>query len=111
MKEAFDRLPLYIVERFNSLIEDILSLGDDSLIASIPTGIEEGHTLCDLIEDIKSGHLAEYLSIGENSLVGFATDAELTLAAHTEDISKIYETLAIRDIECGTPKEREAIGL
>ena len=31
MKEAFDKLPLYIVERYNELIADVNDLGEDSL--------------------------------------------------------------------------------
>ena len=30
MKEAFDKLPLFIIERFNRLIEDITSKGENS---------------------------------------------------------------------------------
>ena len=57
MKHAFDRLPLYVAERYNELISDIKSFGDDSLAAAIPTGIKNGHTLHSLFEDIESGEL------------------------------------------------------
>lgn len=67
MKAAFDRLPLFIVERFNQLIEDIGSVGEMSLAGGIPTGIYEDHTLAELFSDIKSGSLAGYMQVlGEN---------------------------------------------
>ena len=69
MKEAFDRLPLYIADRYNELISDIKSLGDDSLAAAIPTGIRNGHTLHTLFEDIESGELAAYFSFLGKSLL------------------------------------------
>lgn len=68
MKEAFDRLPLFLIERFNSLIDDLTDTEDGSLAASLPTGIGEGHTLADLFSDIQSGALTDYLSAGEETL-------------------------------------------
>ena len=68
LKAAFDALPLYVIEVFNALIDDIKSEGDNSLAASIPTGISEGHTLYDLFCDIKNGNLASYIKIGGESL-------------------------------------------
>lgn len=67
MKAAFDKLPLFIIERFNALIEDIGSVGEMSLAAEIPTGISEDHTLAELFLDIKSGALARYMqTLGES---------------------------------------------
>lgn len=68
MKAAFDRLPLFLVERFNSLIDDIGASGDGSLADAVPTGLGEGHTLADLFADIPSGALAGYLCAGEETL-------------------------------------------
>ena len=74
MKHAFDRLPLYVAERYNELISDIKSFGDDSLAAAIPTGIKNGHTLHSLFEDIESGELATYFSfLGKSLLSHFIT--------------------------------------
>ena len=42
MKEAFDRLPTYIIERFNLLISDIEAVGEDSLAGAIKTDLMEG---------------------------------------------------------------------
>lgn len=63
MKEAFDRLPLYVVERYNELISDISEIGEDSLAAAMPTGIKDGHTVADLCEDVRSGAIASYLTV------------------------------------------------
>lgn len=69
MKAAFDKLPLYIVERFNALISDVEALGDNSLAAAIPTGIKDEHTLNTLFEDIRTGELAAYFGILGKSLL------------------------------------------
>lgn len=69
MKAIFDALPLFIIERFNSLLDDLASVGADSASASIPTGIKEGHTLATLFADVKNGNLASYLSVGAHSLL------------------------------------------
>jgi len=69
MKEAFDKLPLFIIERFNTLIEDINDTGEDSLAASINTGLGESHTLADLFDDIKSGVMATYFTVFGESLL------------------------------------------
>lgn len=69
MKAAFDKLPLYIVERFNALISDVEALGDNSLAAAIPTGIKEDHSLHTLFEDIRTGELAAYFGILGKSLL------------------------------------------
>ncbi len=68
MKAAFDRLPLFIIERFNALLDDIGASGDGSLADAMPTGLGEGHTLADLFVDIVNGALAGYLSTGEENL-------------------------------------------
>lgn len=63
MKEAFDKLPLYLVEKFNNLIDDIYATGNESLAGSILTGISDGHTLTQLFDDISSGAIAAYLTV------------------------------------------------
>ena len=68
MKEAFDRLPLLIAERYNLLIEDATSLGEGSLADSIPTGLSEEHTLSDLFSDVENGNLASYVKVGNSTL-------------------------------------------
>jgi UDP-N-acetylenolpyruvoylglucosamine reductase len=79
LKAAFDRLPLLLIERFNRLLSDIESTGAGSLAADLPTGIEDGHTLADFFEDVKSGTLATYLGVGGRSLAEALDKAEATL--------------------------------
>ena len=87
MKEAFDKLPLFIIERFNTLLEDVALVGEDSLAASIPTGIRENHTLSNLFGDIKSGELASYLTVfGESLFTGIAN-----MRSDIDDINKKLE--------------------
>lgn len=92
MRAAFDKLPLFIIERFNTLLEDVADQGDDSLAASIPTGIRENHTLRDFFLDIKSGELASYLTILDDSL--FAVLADMRV-----DIDEIKRKLAETEVE------------
>ena len=68
LKEAFDQLPMLLVARFNALLEDIERTGEDSLAQSIPTGLENNHTLSQLFNDVQSGTLATYLQVGDQSL-------------------------------------------
>lgn len=69
MKEAFDKLPLFIIEKFNALIDDITSSGEDSLAGAIHTGLNDNHTLFSLFKDIKSGEFANYCQIFDESLM------------------------------------------
>lgn len=69
MKEAFDKLPLCIIEHYNALISDVEAVGEDSLAAAMPTGIKEGHTLNNLFEDVRTGELATYFGILGKSLL------------------------------------------
>lgn len=69
MRAAFDSLALFIIERFNSLIDDIESSGDGSLADSVPTGISDSHTLRALFSDIRNGNFASYLDVGGTSLM------------------------------------------
>ena len=68
VKAAFDKLPLFIVERFNALIDDIMALGEGSLADSIQTGIDDDHTLRDMFRDIENGRFSTYLMFGGESL-------------------------------------------
>ncbi|MBE6536723.1 MAG: hypothetical protein E7673_02095 [Ruminococcaceae bacterium] len=69
MKAAFDKLSLFIIKRFNMLLDDISSEGEGSLAAEIPTGISSGHTLEKLFSDITSGELPLYFSMGDETLL------------------------------------------
>ena len=86
VKAAFDRLPLYIAEKFNSLLDDIAALGDGSLAAEIPTGLGDSHSLSELFRDVENGNFASYMHVGDATLA--AAIAELK-----ERISAIEEVL------------------
>ena len=81
MKSAFDRLPLFIIERYNALIEDIMRVGEDSLAAAIQTSIYEGHTLSNMFSDIKNGSFASYLAVDDRSLTTYLADITVRLEA------------------------------
>lgn len=68
IKAAFDKLPLFIVEMFNKLIEDIEAVGEDSLAGTIKTELSEGHTLYDMLCDIKNGDFLTYVKTDGGSL-------------------------------------------
>ena len=69
MKASFDKLPIFIAERLNSLIDDIESEGDGKISESIKTGLDSGHCLSDFFADIKNGNLASYMALGDSTLV------------------------------------------
>lgn len=69
MKAAFDKLPLLIIERFNSLIDDIEREGEGSVTESIKTGLDENHALKNFFDDVKNGNLASYLVVGDATLI------------------------------------------
>lgn len=66
LKAAFDALPLYIIEKFNALIDDVTA--EDGIANGIKTGLSDGHTLADLTRDIGSGNFAQYLAVGGRTL-------------------------------------------
>ena len=70
VKEAFDKLPLYIIERFNLLIDDICGADGSSVADAIKTGISSTHTLAELFEDIKTGNVCSYLSTVDGTPLG-----------------------------------------
>lgn len=87
MKAAFDKLPLYIIERYNELISDVIRTGDDSLAAAIPSGIKDGHSLYTLFEDVRTGELATYFSFLGKSLLAHI----ITLYAEIDKLKTAIE--------------------
>lgn len=71
VKEAFDKLPLYIIEKFNELIEDIRGENGSTIADAMLTGIDETHTLHELFNDIKSGAFSVYLAVPDGTLSEF----------------------------------------
>ena len=61
LKEAFDKLPLFLTEKYNDLISDILCEDGESIADELRTGISDTHTLSELFEDIVNGNFAAYL--------------------------------------------------
>ena len=72
MKAAFDRLPLYIIERLNTLLEDISDEGEESVAGEIKTGISEGHTLKVLFSDLTDGSASSYIAVLGTTLAEWA---------------------------------------
>lgn len=69
LKDAFDKLPMLLVRRYNDLIDDIRSTGDSSLAGEILTGIGDyNHSLSNMFSDITNGNFASYLNVGGESL-------------------------------------------
>ena len=68
MKAAFDRLPLLIIEHFNSLIDDIEG-GD--ICAGIPTGISGATTLSELLKAFCDGRLASLIAYRDTTLTAY----------------------------------------
>ncbi len=92
MKEAFDRLPMFIIDRLNALLGDILDTGADSVAAAIPTGIRDGHKLATLFSDISSGNILKYIMLGEASLFRH-------LIALREDVNNLLAHLGLEPTE------------
>lgn len=67
MKDAFDALALFIIKRYNALIDDIHTT-EGGICESIKTGISEEHTLSDFFDDVTSGALSSYLTLFEKTL-------------------------------------------
>ncbi len=86
LKAAFDALPLFIVERLNSLIDEISAEG--GIATAIKTGIEEAATLDLLLLDIKNGNLADYLTLSDGSTLTETLDSLRT------DIDRMLSVLS-----------------
>ena len=74
LKAAFDRLPLFIVNRFNALIDDVAALGEESLAAAIHTGIFDDHTLFHLFQDILTGRMSTYMRVLDKPLIVYIAE-------------------------------------
>ncbi len=69
VKAAYDALALRIVERYNELVDAVVS---GELLSALPSG-KEGDTLADFFADVRSGALATYLTVdGERALSALA---------------------------------------
>ena len=68
MKAAFDRLPLYLVERFNDLVDDIETESSDSILRSVKLGLGNGMTLYDFLLLFETGQILSIIPFGEENL-------------------------------------------
>lgn len=68
MKAAFDKLPLFIIERFNDLIDDIKNGG---ICESIPTEIGGAQTLAALLQAFTDGTLASVIAYKDTTLTAY----------------------------------------
>lgn len=68
LKNAFDAFPALLMQEFNYLIGDILASPADSISAVMKTGIQSGHTLANLFEDLQNGNAATYIKADGKSL-------------------------------------------
>ena len=84
MKAAFDRLPLYIIDRLNALLDDISADGEDSVAGEIKTGIAEGHTLKMLFSDLTDGSASSYIAVLGTTLAEWAAEVSEELRAIRE---------------------------
>ena len=69
MKLAFDRLAIHVIEQYNLLIDAIHSDTSSSILGEIPTGIWDGQTLRDLMNDLTGGEFAVYMKVGNRSVL------------------------------------------
>ena len=84
MKAAFDRLPLFIIDRFNRLIDDISASPEESIAAEIKTGLGNDVSLYRLFCDLKDGKALSYIGAGEGSLATLLADMSRRLTALEE---------------------------
>ena len=106
MKEAFDKLPLYLVKKYNELIDAITGYTDESIAYMIPTGISEDHMLGDLITDVRSGAFARYLSVMDKSLTEHIAALILDVARIKRDMGDNYTATEFVTLDCGRPMGR-----
>ena len=85
MKEAFDRLPLYLVDRLNDLIDAIETERSDSVLRSIKLGVGNGMTLYDFLLLFETGQILSIIPMGDENLsfylVRLRRDVDRCLAA------------------------------
>ena len=106
MKAAFDKLPLFIIDRFNDLLDDISAEGERSIAAAIPTGISQGHSLRNLFLDILAGEFAKYLSVGEESLADMKVRIGEMLESIFLSLDTIFAHINDTVIDAGVPEDR-----
>lgn len=92
MKMAFDLLPLFIIERFNSLLDDISAEGEGSIASEISTGLESLPHLTDIFLGIESGALADAIAVTNGESL------TLALIKIWDELNLIKERLGIDEV-------------
>ena len=103
MKEAFDKLPLFIIERFNSLLGDISADAEDGIAKEIKTGLYEGHTLGRMFSDIKEGQFGNYMTVFGNSLTDHLAALREELDTVEKDMGNAFSGFKTFKLDCGRP--------
>ena len=85
LRQAFDKLPRLIADRFNALLEatGLFKAEEkyDRLSELIATELSDGHSLADFFCDVQNGNLAAYMSVdGEQTLLSLLEEIEDRLA-------------------------------
>ena len=110
MKAAFDMLPLFIIERLNSLISYIKSdPADESIASDILTGISEGHTLSDLFRDIKDGSFADKFTVLGDTLPGVLANIRLDIERVEEKADNATPSFDNLTLDVGSPSDMEEV--
>ena len=86
LKEAFDSLPLFLVEKYNSLIADICGEDGGSITDAVKTGISDTHTLAELFLDIVNGSFITYLAAPNGTVAEYL----IKLRADVDKIAKRF---------------------
>lgn len=103
MKEAFDKLPLFIIARLNRLIDDVCAEGEDSISTEIKTGIYDGHTLQKLFKDIENGEFGNYMEVFGTSLTDHLASIRDELDTIEKDMGNAFSGFKTFKLDCGTP--------
>ena len=90
MREAFDKLSLFIIERFNELIDDIETESTDSIINTIQVGYGTGITLMEFLFAFANGQILSNIPMGEETLLEY-------LMRMRNDVDECMAALGIGD--------------
>lgn len=80
MRHAFDKLSLFIIERYNALLEDVQS----GALADAMPGSADGISLGDMISGAENGTLASKIKIDGQSIAAALAEIEVRLKALEE---------------------------
>lgn len=110
MKAAFDRLPLFIIERLNAIIDYVKSETlCDSIANDIRTEIADGHTLAEMLRDIPSGEFSDYLMVGTETLSEKISQTELSLSELDKKLKKIEDAQSFVSLDAGYPSDAKDV--